>query len=347
MRTLVLRVVVFAVLLFADYRLAEAQGFEIDLASAATDAGRASVNPGTHVVTFSNLLPGRAYSLSIQHHSLPPDPLPASVIPRGLASATERAMMETCPAVNKAIADLLAATAETHVAALSAALQAALDQGCADQAIEDRAKATLARTTRSMTVTIKEGEEVEIKLWRDATAESQPAAQWTLVLTGPARGQWVTTYGFSFAKNGDERYYAKGIENGKFEIAAEREIESATLVPSIFFTWQSRKNELRNWSIGPTVGLGVADSAPAVFAGLGITFNRNIGLVIGGSMLKEMRLAGQYTKDQILQEALTSEQLHTKVWRPVLAVSVTLRLDGNPFGGEKEATPAPAAPPTP
>ncbi|MDP3717541.1 MAG: hypothetical protein Q8T13_07245 [Acidobacteriota bacterium] len=348
MGTLVLRVVVLAVLLLADHRLAEAQGFEIDLASAATDAGRASVNPGTHVVTFSNLLPGRAYSLSIQHHSLPPEPLPASVIPRGLASATERAMMETCPAVSKAIADLLAATAETHVAALSAAIQTALDQGCADQAIVVRARAILARTTRSMTVTIKEGEEVEIRLWRDATAESQPAAQWTLVLTGPARGQWVTTYGFSFAKNGDERYYAKSVENGQFSIAEEREIDSATLVPSIFFTWQSRKNELKNWSIGPTVGLGVTDASPAVFAGLGIAFNRNIGLVLGGSMLKETRLAGQYTKDQVISEALTPDQLHTKVWRPVLSVSVTLRLDGNPFGGEEnEPTPAPAAPPTP
>lgn len=336
-RAPLLRWLAVSVALFTPLSAA-GQPFAIDLARTAAGTTEVSVDAGSHTVTFDNLLPGRSYILSIARNRLPLDPLPVTAIPwlnaKPPQSATERAVAEVCPTLRAAVLALLAAKAEVDVPALVANVSTELQKGCADSAAVAAANEAMARTKKQATVSVAAGEQTVVTLQRSAVDDSHPAALWTLTLSGPARGRWLTTYGLSFSQRADKTYFSKAADGGKYRITPERDDRGGSMVPSVYFSWQPNSPGWKGWSLSPTAGFGVTKSSPAVMAGISAIFNENIGLVVAAAMRQELRLAGRYQENELVGENLTTEQLQNKVWRPALVFGVTFRFGSNPFGGD-------------
>ncbi len=320
-----------------------AQSLGIDLGRTKPgEATTTAVDPGTYTISFTNLLPGRAYIVSVQHHAIPIEPLPVTAIPwlKPPASPAERALADICPALHSATTALTAAVAEEQVAALADAVERALGAGCADTGGVDAAKALVARTAQIMTVSLGAGEEAVVEIQRGEIDKDHPAAQWTLKLSSGARGEWLTSYGFTIGANRDERYFSQASADNKFTVTRERDVSSAVVIPSIYFSWQSRSADRRNWAFSPTVGFGITKDAPSVMAGVSATFNRNIAFVAGVAIYQQTRLSGQYVEGQTISENLSANQLQRDVWKPGFVAGVTLRFGSNPFstdsGGQKQ-----------
>src|SRR5438552_9540762 len=121
--------------------------------------------------------------------------------------------------------------------------------------------------------------------------------------------------------------------DNKFTITRERDETSASLVPSVYFSWLPDRTDWHGWTMSPTIGFGMRNESPAALIGGALNYNWNLGFVAGIGMLQEKRLAGKYSENQILTENLNDDQLHEKVWRPSLFVAGTVRFGSNPFAG--------------
>ena len=110
-------------------------------------------------------------------------------------------------------------------------------------------------------------------------------------------GYWLTTWGFGFASDRDDRYFQQQLADGTFKITKGREVEKTDLkfVPAAFFHWMPRKDETRDWSFSPlTAGIGLSKEAPVVMLGVSVTRRQNVSLIGGVAMSRARRLDGIY-----------------------------------------------------
>jgi hypothetical protein len=319
---------------------AAAQPFGLSLAQ--TNPGTTTsvtADPGTYTVMFENLLPTRSYTISVSHHAVDIPPLPVTAIPwiKGTASPPELAIPEECIRLQAAAAALARNLEEPKVPDLADALRAALDAGCSDTSVVDTARALLDRTAQSALVTVLPGEVATITIQRQEIDKDHKAAQWTLTISTGGKGEWLISYGFTFGRSYDDHFFSQAAGNNTFKVTEETDVWRATFIPSIYFSWQSRSADRGTWGFSPTVGIGATKDAPAFMVGVSALYNRNLGFVAGLAMTQQQKLNGQYHADQIINENLTEDQLHQKVWRPSFVVGATLRFASNPFSSGNAA----------
>jgi hypothetical protein len=70
-----------------------------------------------------------------------------------------------------------------------------------------------------------------------------------------------------------------------------------------------------------------------------VTFNQNLGLVFGVPVYQELKLRGNFAAGEVIEESLSEDQLHKKVFRfQRVFLAGVFRFGGNPFesdaGGE-------------
>lgn len=339
---LCVRVVVVVLCVASAPRSARAQDLEFSLAGRApASTTSVSADPGSYALKIGGLLPAREYTISIQHHVIAIPPIPVQSIPFFKASTPqESATAAACPELRAAAKALADATQEAQVPGLTASVQAALDAGCADAAATSAARALIGGTSTTRVIQVNAGEETVVEVQRGGI-DSDAAVAWTLVLKGPARGQWNTTYGVAIARDGNQRFFTSAAADGKFTVTRERRHKSAALVPAVYFSWMSAAAERGNWAFSPTVGFGATNDAPALLLGWSATFNRNLSLTGGGAFLRETRLNGRYSEGQVISENLGPDQVHEKVWTPAWTFGITIRFASNPFTSDDKKTPAP------
>ena len=106
------------------------------------------------------------------------------------------------------------------------------------------------------------------------------------------------------------------------------------VIPAAFFQWLPLTRELKDWAVGPTLGLGVKSDRPAFFVGGIVTFNQNLGLVVGVPVYQQLKLRGNYSEGQVISENLNEDQLHKKVYRfQRFFFGGVFRFGSNPFAG--------------
>ena len=300
------------------------------------DAGRLSA------VTVVNRIPEKAYTKTILKET---QPIPTIRWPAdfsGRSNACEQAKL-----FQDWLKSLKGAPDEQHVAAAvaeSATVQAEIEKLHPECSREIAAR--FARELRSTTATIDlsgyvlaAGEQLTITITR---ADPLPAKTWTFVLLAPRAGQWLTTWGFTFGQDRDQRFYLTPGDDGTFTVTPEEKHDKGDLrlIPSVFFHWLPRKDENANWSVSPlTAGLGISKEAPAVMVGMSLTRRQNVSIIGGGMLARATRLNGVYKDGQVLKENLTTDKLHDTTYRAGLFISLAIRFDKNPFGGGDRETP--------
>ncbi|MBK9222325.1 MAG: hypothetical protein IPO16_09405 [Saprospiraceae bacterium] len=153
---------------------------------------------------------------------------------------------------------------------------------------------------------------------------------WNYKYKTPTKGKWITTFGYSAIVDilKKRTYYLEGT-NSIFTIRKDRSPEYIYYTPSVMFTWVGTKYD--RYTLSWTAGLGLDFSNPTLFIGAGVRYYENIGIDLGFALHRKKFLNGSYTEDQELKEFISDEALHKLkyIFNPFLSLS--LRLDKNPF----------------
>jgi hypothetical protein len=355
MRVSVLAVAVLAVTVSAAR--AE-QRYQLDLARHAGPEVTAPVAEGPVTVVVTNQIPGRAYTYAVSREWIPIPPLsmPANVsIPVGAAADPECVMLVAD--YDKIVKP--APTSETDVPAKAKALAELVDSDrfknkCLDDTIRRPIRETLQRFNTPQVLGpfgVDSGQQLRVTVQRLADSGAVEKT-WTTVLSAGSRGEWLTTYGMTFVRNDNQRFYAKpGTEANKFVITPERESEKreVSFIPAVMFSWVPSDQRGRYVTFSPTAGVGATSDTFAVLVGGTATVNLNLGFTLGVAFSNHQRLSGKYVPGQTVSENLTEAQLHRNAKLPAVFFAATLRFGQSPFGtAPKPAAPAPApaAPPS-
>lgn len=316
------------------------------------DAGRLPV------VTVINRIPEKVYTRTLlkETQPIPPIRLPSDfkpmLMPEGAnpCAKAEQLFRNWLKTLRGASDEKQVAAAVAESATVREEIEESQPTVCAVTigAQFERALRTTTMTLDLSGYVLAAGEQLTITISR---ADPAPAKTWTFVLLAPKAGQWLTTWGFTFGQDRDQRYYLTPGDGGTFTVTAEEKHGKGDLrlIPSVFFHWLPRKDENANWSVSPlTAGLGISKDAPAVMVGMSLTRRQNVSIIGGGMLARAMRLDGVYKNRQVLTENLTTDKLHDTTYRAGLFISLAIRFDRNPFGGGEPATPeegkkAPAA----
>jgi hypothetical protein len=313
---------------------AHAQELDIDLAKRKAGEAVTVTSPGPTItrVRILNRIPRATYSVAIRSEVKPIPPLP--VIPMGgLAAATG---CETPLKLATELSTDNVAWTEVLVAKRVAEVRAQLSD-CDDPVQREQVEQALQATVKVVEGPFPVPAGTQLVVTVSRANDDGPPLIWVTTVEGPSRGRWLTTYGVSGVPDEDERFYSKATATaGKFTVEQQSVPDGYKAVPSAYFMWLAGSRENRDWAHGPTAGFGIKDDQPAFFVGYSVLYNWNVGLVVGGSLIRETRLNGKYSVGQEVSENLSEDALHVKTFRPRLTVGLVFRFGSSPFGSEQK-----------
>jgi len=178
---------------------------------------------------------------------------------------------------------------------------------------------------------VKKGEVIEVRISRLQSEEKR--IEWKYTLETPRRGEWRTSYGFTFITDllsEEEEFFLRQMDS-TFTINKKKNNRWFDFAPTVMFTWYPGKFANSNWSFGLTGGLGFDFESPVVFIGPTASYNQNLNLHLGVAFHKQRHLNGIYEEGQILKEIITDEQLHEELYRLNPVISLSFRFSENPF----------------
>lgn len=126
---------------------------------------------------------------------------------------------------------------------------------------------------------IVEGEYLELFISREGTDGKK--VSWIFTFDAGKKGEWISSYGFSFATHSfsNERAYFLAQQGDEFVITEEQDRKNLNFIPSIMFSYLKNNNQA--WKFSLTGGLGIDTNKPTVFLGGSFFFNYNLGLTFG------------------------------------------------------------------
>lgn len=316
-----MRVFMLFVALMAAAVPARAEKLVVDLAGR-VPAATYSRPAGTMIqFVVRNRLPGESYKIVVEVRSID---IPALTAPTFGALAST----DPCKPLLDDVKAVYAAKDEKALAQPMAHIRDAVAAGTcnANPAIALKLRDTIAATDLVVPgeYEVSAGEEIVLTI-------SRGDAAWVTTISGGPRGKWLTTYGATVIPDKSRKMVLKGDAESGFVITPERDPEGPRVLPSVYFTWMSAPSQRRDWSHGPTAGLGVDDKAPGIFAGWSATYNQNLTFLAGISLAQHKRLRGQYAEGDVLKESLESDQLLEGVYKPTWMIGITFRFGDNPF----------------
>lgn len=183
-------------------------------------------------------------------------------------------------------------------------------------------------------INLMKGQQLTVTITKNPGELNQQ--RWVVIFDTGERGRWLVTYGFSFpflfAK--DEEYFSKATGNDTFKITQKNNNDIVKYIPSVFFHWLASDDETNDMSWSGALGLNLDVTNFAVFAGVSMLYNQNIGITAGLAVHQVKRINQQYKDGDVLKENLSEDQLNTTTFRPNPFVSLTYRLGSNPFGNK-------------
>lgn len=317
-----MRVLATLVLLLTAASPARAEQIAIDLAAGVT-ASSLSRPPGT-IVRFvvENRLPTATYKVVVETRSIDIPAFPA--VPVGAFAQTDPCK----PFVDDAAAVAAARDEGALGAPMGRIREAVAADACRhNPAIAMKLRELAAATRHEVpgTYEVEAGREIVVTVSRgDKT--------WLTTVSGGARGKWLTSYGATAVPDRSRKASLKGDAANGFVVTPDADPEGPRVLPSVFFTWMSSRAQGRDWTHGPTAGLGISDKAPGLFAGWSATYNGNLSFLSGVGLAQHTRLRGKYKEGEVLPASLDSDQLHEGVYKPTWMIGVTFRFGENPFG---------------
>ena len=306
-----------------------AQTIELDLAS-----GNATylVDPGQIELVTVHALPNVNYSVHVERRS------------GALLAAFELAKVvsESAPSrgCKDAIASLNPQTEEELRAAVAELRFSRPDcKGDIDTWVAERTK----RKVEGSPFTLAANEALIVEVERHAPDQRS----WTFEVTTGGERRWLVHYGFSFLPSQHEEYFSKAGDDGTFVVTREADRDEYDFEPTVTFTYQPNSLRAKPWKPAFVAGLGADIEERLVFAGISFVIGDNVAIMLGAAGHEQTRLKGSLREGQVLEELLTTDQLHDETFDFNAIVGVGLRFDKNPFSKKKEASTATPEKPTP
>lgn len=311
---------------------AEVKELVINLASTGETQTITVARNAEYQIKVENMLPTARYSSSVEIRHPDVDPLSigdftvggealgiGQAAPPARAAARDAAI-DCTGLIDTFVHDAWSVTEESSLGKVVATALAKAG-GCRDQL--DSVVAALTRRTLPET-TPAPGTEREVVI--TIVREGNPGRKWQLVLTHSSAGEWRVSYGFTFVKNRDKRYFseADATQQGKFKIVRQADRERADFIPSIFFSWHGTG---RRW--GPGFGLGYDLESPALFLGTGWKYRQNIMVTGGLAIHGRQELKGRYDPNDSIGENLGEDQLTERSFTPNIYLGATFRFGAN------------------
>lgn len=320
----------------------------LDLAS--IDPGQVKTLPGNRshdLIILENCLIDKSYNIEISKEILSIDPLTA---PNSSALSNTPSKQDPCFALNNAYNNLFklfdkdnpesendSIKTEKEISSRLGTLRFELKLSkCTDKKLVEKALDLIRLCQREIieSINVGDGEKITIKVKRDYKT-------WTWELVGEPVGKWVMSYGFGFCSSVLQlrTYHINQIGENQFQIKKDRknDVFDLNYIPAIFYSFMpsSKFNRKTNFSV--TSGLGFDLSAPVVFFGGGFMIYQNIGISAGLAFQQQFKIKPQYSENEILKTTLDREQLHDKIYRPNIFISINFRFDKNPFNGKDDS----------
>lgn len=288
------------------------------------------VDAGTYQIHLTNAVPGREYYLRVG----PSQAIEAPVLKMPAAKeaiALGKQGGDTCALLTAAAFALAIVESEAEVGQRVDAVRLAL-ASAGECKTEREQAATVVESTKPKLAPVVV---INAEAVRQITILNSLGGSWQVGLNSAGRGVWQTTYGFAFNPNHDEEFFSEATGDKEFTIRRkDRDKNSVTFLPSVFFNWLSSSQAFGNIQHGPTLGVGLTSGGGRLggLLGYSVRFNQNIGLTAGISAYPHRRLDGKYREGQVLKEALDSDKLNKDSVRGNFFVAFTLRLGASPFG---------------
>lgn len=313
--------------------------YTIDLSKDRNGTTELTMEPGSTLrVVITNRIPGKNYDISVVRSTLEIDPFPLDAIapPSGVGPEGP------CSTINAAKNAIGALTDENEVPEKVAAFRSLCDAppaGCSSSAIQNLRSALDESLTFEVPVDypIRSGQRLTIKI---ARKEGDKIHTWTHILSTEARGNWFVTYGFSFISdllNKHEPYFAQQ-RDSSYIITRKHGASAPVFVPTVLVHWMPAKWSQRTYVPSFTGGLGFDMNSPTVFFGGSVTYNTNLGLHFGIAAHQQDRLRGIYAPGDLVQEALTEDQVNEKAYVFNPFISLSFRFSSDPFKSGKKSS---------
>ena len=315
-----------------------AQKITIDLAANVKNKSFPVKKNEAFDITIENMLPikagGSKYSIVLEKKYHIPEPLEADEysITNDAASA-----VGICGELETLYTAIENAKAETVVRSKKKELEKKLKEvepgTCALQVIN--AKSIIDATKMVLTNNvISQGEYLELIISRDGTNGEK--VSWLFTFDAGKKGQWVNSYGFSFATHlfSNEGAFYLAQQGNEFVITEEEDRKDLDFIPSIMFSYLFNNNKDFKWS--PTGGLGIDSNKPTVFLGVSLFYQYNLSFTFGLVAHPQKQLAGRYKAGDILMELIEPEQLHQEPYKINPFFGLSFRFGKNPFQPEVE-----------
>lgn len=303
--------------------MALGQPWDLDLAEDAPGSARTfRVKPGeTLDLRVVNRLPGKTYTISAQVDFIP--------IAAFTLDGFRGAQKETAPA------DETFGVSKAESPECASALQKLLNTSEEKKILETFADHPDCEVLLQPHLSESLGS-YELAAGEVLTVDIERAGNtWSWTFTTGARGEWRTTYGFTFVPNEDRKYVTRPGRDGnagKFVIFEQKDREELDFVPSVLFNWLPAKQRGQNWVDGFTAGLGWDLEKPVVFAGWSWMYNENLNVTVGAAIHQQTQLLGRYDvkgDSSVVGEALESTQLVETTYGPNFYIGVGFRFDRN------------------
>ena len=295
----------------------------IDLAGGTTQS--IHVETGHYRIVLRHFLPHATYIISI-------GPALPTVLPPIRGEAIPASPTARCEALARLQSQAADQSSEEEMAALITQLSSQLSS-C--DALDKEQFRQATRRVDEQTFDMPQGTTRTVLIKRVQVNDRVGERTFTVTLRAPDRGQWLTTYGVAFTPDRSERFFLKASGENQFAVTAQREHKDRlNYIPTVFFTWLSRDQQMKSVSRGWTAGLGFESDRPAIFAGYHWGWNQNLGLMVGVGVHEQQRLNGRYQSGDVVTETLTDDQLHENIYAPNAVVALTFRLGSNPFSAE-------------
>lgn len=312
------------------------QDLEIDLAD--INIGDSVVKTGNRNyerIILKNALHGTKYIVQVDRETEYNAPLPVPTT----STPKDAKFDEPCQSLKLAYDALVAfyIKANKNEKSLKPLVDAVENEisGCNDNILVGEAYVAIKNSRQIITESISVGSNDKVTI-----TISREGATWKYILKGRKHGTHLITYGFGFTSSALEgsTYYTEQLPGGTHQILKAPKGDSFDLsyIPAIFYTYVP--NAKANDALVPnfTAGLGFDLAAPVVFVGVGVLHRHNIGLSAGVAFQQQYRLKSQYSEGEEIDIALDKDQLHDRIYRPNLYISINFRFGENPFNNQAE-----------
>ena len=303
-----------------------AQVFELDLAG---DNSNFLVTPNSQfTVVLVNKLPNARYAVNVSeiYSSVPFD-----ISSLGLPKSTLR---NNCETLLNNLLDTLDEVAFRNL--LDNALSQNLDASCASR-VQNMRNSSLYELPGSYALSPNMSLTVEVRRTLPSQTNAEPR-EWTFTLAAPTNREWVIHYGFSFLPDKNEEYFSAPLADGQgFQVNAANPTDGYVFEPTVAFSLVPTKHRDKPAIPKFTVGLGANVQRQLVFSGASWILGDNASIFFGIAVHKQTRLKGSYLENQVLSEALQSDQLvdETFDFGPILGIG--FRFGDNPFSRQSES----------